>query len=115
MYQGSGGIPGGVVHFGGVPAWRRSRAIVARWLSVSRAMRRSLQPESSRPTVPNLDRSALLGVLAQELDVMLAELMGKVAQASPKCPSRKSASCAPSWTLRLRSSASAGSNRPIRT
>jgi transposase-like protein len=33
-------------------------------------------------TVSKLDRSALLGILAQQSDDVLAELMGKVAQAA---------------------------------
>ena len=36
----------------------------------------------TNPTVPKLDRSALLGILAQQSDDVLAELMGKVAQAA---------------------------------
>ena len=36
----------------------------------------------TNPSVPKLDRSALLGILAQQSDDVLAELMGKVAQAA---------------------------------
>lgn len=36
----------------------------------------------TQPSVPKLDRSALLGILAQQSDDVLAELMGKVAQAA---------------------------------
>jgi putative transposase len=34
------------------------------------------------PTLPNLDRSALLGILAQQSDDVLADLMGRIAQAA---------------------------------
>ncbi len=34
------------------------------------------------PTVPKLDRSALLGILAQQSDDVLADLMGRIAQAA---------------------------------
>ncbi len=34
------------------------------------------------PTVPKLDRSALLGILAQQSDDVLADLMGRMAQAA---------------------------------
>jgi hypothetical protein len=68
----------------------------------------------TNPSVPNLDRSALLGILAQQPNNVLAELMGKSLRRRPNVQG-KLASCAPSWTFKLRPSASAGSNRPIRT
>ena len=36
----------------------------------------------TNPSVPKLDRSALLGILAQQSDDVLAKLMGTVAQAA---------------------------------